>query len=99
MTKLARDVDNTPVQAFTCAGSVTSTATISAAAASIPASDATNTIVRIAATDDCFIAIGSVATTASMPLFGGGTEYFSRPRGAAVSVIGTEGTLYVTEVN
>jgi len=99
MSKLALDGNMNAIQAFTFANSTTQAHTITDASTAVSATDQENTVVRILATSDCFVAIAEPATVSSMPILEGCTEYFSRPAGASISVIGTDGILYVTEMN
>tara|TARA_R110000764_G_scaffold132914_1_gene220810 strand:- start:304 stop:603 length:300 start_codon:yes stop_codon:yes gene_type:complete len=99
MTKLAQDRNGDVIQAFTFANSTTQSVAITETAATVIPTDPSNIVVRIVATSDCYVAMGETATASSMPILGGGTEYFARPAGTSISVIGIDGLLYVTEVN
>ena len=99
MSKLALDDNQNAIQAFTFSNSTTKAHPITDASTTVVATDPKNSMVRIVATSDCFVSMGTAATITSMPLMAGSTEYFSRPQGLAIKVIGTDGILYVTEMN
>lgn len=95
MPKLAVDANSKGVQVLKPSTTSTlSVTTTSAATSAITGS----TVVRLYSDAACFYAVGSTATTSSVPLSAGSAEYIRIDLGDTIAAITSSGsaTLYVT---
>lgn len=98
---LARDNNNTPVQALRPNTSLTAV-TLSGTSAQSGAVSAATTVVRLASTVDCFVAIGANPTAVLNTCFlpAGSPEYFRCEPGDKVAGISSgSGSLYITQMD
>ena len=97
MTKIARDNNDTSIQALRPFLPTTRVA-ISASSQEVPRVSDSTTIVRVAADTQCWVRVGKDVTPDNGAYFPAGlVEYFSLGRGQQLHVVGTSGSVYVTE--
>jgi len=98
MTRQALDANGNSIDNAMRIGT-TRSVSIGASASSTPVLSTNVKAIRIMADTDCFVRQGGNATTNDMPLVANQAERFRCDEIADfVSVIGTTGTLYVTEL-
>lgn len=97
---LTKDKNSEPIQVLELGAVDVITTSGTSAAVTLPGSATTGDIVRIAATENCYITFGATATT-SDHLFVQGVEYFRVPAGAtqlAAIQVDTAGRVTVTRM-
>jgi len=99
MTRIAKDTNDTSIQALRPFLPTTRVA-ITATSQEVPRVSESTTIVRVAADAQCWIRVGKAVTPDNGAYFPAGLcEYFSIGRGQQIHVVGTSGSIYVTEMS